>query len=93
MSRCYECAEVDGFCTCRVVHVDPVITANQALRKAVAKVRALHVVRRCPCGVEPHEPKRASNGEVYCEGPDCRTCGGRTYPCATIRALDGGMTP
>lgn len=68
---------------------DELVRERDEALAAVATVRALHSPRPCPCGPEPHEPKRTSNGEVWCYGPDCRCGDTLDYPCATIRALDG----
>ena len=49
---------------------------------ALTDIAILHMQRPCSHGAEPHEPKRASNGEVWCSGPHCRTCG-VLAPCPT----------
>lgn len=49
---------------------------------ALTDIAILHMQRPCSHGSEPHEPKRASNGEVWCSGPHCRTCG-VVAPCGT----------
>lgn len=45
-------------------------------------IAILHMQRPCSHGSEPHEPKRAPNGEVWCSGPHCRACG-VVAPCGT----------
>ena len=53
----------------------------EALRAQVKAVRELHVAHDdCP---------ESMRGECAGYG-SCRGCGQRPYPCATIRALDGG---
>lgn len=45
-------------------------------------IELLHLPRACAHGEQPHEPRRAPNGEVTCTGPTCRTCH-TTAPCRT----------
>lgn len=64
-------------------------TERDAARAALERVRAIHVESDWKCGNPRHTNPKVGCPECYTE---CETCD-RTYPCATVAALDGAPEP